>query len=104
MRRFIISVWVPFFVGLIGPANACAFDTDCSPGSHCLKSQGDIYGICAGGHFPGNSNDDQPIYAPLDLNGTYGNTCSFDIDCGINSRCAKSAGHLDGVCVGSQPR
>jgi hypothetical protein len=79
-------------------AFACSFNTDCEPGSKCLKSSGSIYGICAGGLFPGNTNDRQPVYAPLDLNGTYGNTCSFDVDCGPGSRCMKSSG-INGVCM-----
>lgn len=83
---------------LIAPALACSFDTDCSPGSRCLKSGGSIYGVCAGGLFPGNSNDRQPTYAPLDLDRTYGNTCSFDTDCGISNRCVKGSG-IYGTCM-----
>ena len=78
---------------------ACSFDVDCSPGSKCMKARGDIYGVCAGGLFPGNNNDRQPVRAPLDINQTYGNTCSFDIDCGPGSKCLKDRGAIDGVCV-----
>lgn len=80
------------------PAFACSFDTDCQPGSRCLKSSGSIYGICAGGLSPGNSNDRQPVSSPLDINRTYGNTCSFDTDCGPGSRCAKGSS-IYGVCM-----
>lgn len=79
---------------------ACSFDTDCSPGSKCVKGRGSLYGVCAGGLFPGNKNDQQPVYSPLDVNGTYGNTCSFDTDCGPGSKCAKQSGYIDGVCIG----
>lgn len=79
---------------------ACSFDTDCQAGSHCLKSSGSIYGVCAGGLFPGNTHDQQPVHAPLDLDRTYGNTCSFDIDCGVSNRCVKSSGSITGVCMG----
>ena len=82
----------------VTPTFACSFDTDCSPGSKCVKSSGNIYGICAGGLFPGNSNDSQPVSAPLDLNQTYGNTCAFDTDCGPGSRCSKGSG-IYGVCA-----
>jgi hypothetical protein len=74
------------------PALACMFDTDCEVGSRCLKSSGSIYGICAGGLAPGNRHDRTPVYAPLDINRSYGNTRSFDLDCGIGGRCLKSSG------------
>ena len=94
--RFILvglALWLT-----ISSATACSFDTDCSPGSRCLKAPGSIYGVCAGGLFPGNSNDRQPVYSPLDLNKTYGNTCSFDVDCGPGSSCLKE-GSIYGVCI-----
>lgn len=79
-------------------AFACSFDTDCQPGSKCLKASGSIYGVCVGGISPGNSNDQQPVTAPLDVNGTYGNTCSFNTDCGPGSVCVK-AGGIYGTCM-----
>ena len=78
---------------------ACEFDTDCSPGSQCVKATGEIYGVCQGGVSPGNSNDQQPVYSPLDPNHTAGNTCSFDTDCGPGSQCVKSEGAIQGVCL-----
>lgn len=78
------------------PALACMFDTDCEPGSKCLKRG--LYGVCAGGLYPGNDSDDVPVYDPLDLNGTTGDTCSFDLDCGIGAKCLKSG--IYGVCIG----
>jgi hypothetical protein len=78
---------------------ACGFDTDCEVGSKCVKSGGSIYGICAGGMSPGNRNDRVPAKAPLDLDRSYGNTCSFDMDCGVNNKCYKERGNIDGVCV-----
>jgi hypothetical protein len=82
-----------------GISLACSFDTDCNPGSKCVKPQGSIYGVCAGGISPGNKNDQQPVYAPLDVNKTYGNTCSFDTDCGPGSKCEKESGSIYGVCI-----
>lgn len=78
---------------------ACSFDTDCSPGSKCVKRSGSIYGVCLGGISPGNSNDREPVRSPLDPNKTYGNTCSFNTDCGPGSTCVKSAGSVNGVCL-----
>ncbi len=77
---------------------ACSFDTDCGVGSKCVKASGAIYGICAGGLFPGNRYDQEPVYAPLDINQTYGNTCNFDVECGPGSKCLKGGG-IEGVCV-----
>jgi hypothetical protein len=80
-------------------ALACSFDTDCRPGSQCLKTSGSIYGVCAGGLSPGNSNDREPVYSPLDTNRTYGNTCSFDTDCGPGGHCVKGSSSINGVCM-----
>lgn len=89
-----------FIAALVLPTAvlACSFDTDCNPGSRCAKASGSIYGVCVGGISPGNSNDRQPVYAPLDTNRTYGNTCSFNTDCGPGSVCVKQGG-IDGVCM-----
>lgn len=80
---------------------ACAFDLDCAIGSACLKRPGQIYGVCAGGLSPGNSHDTRPNPDPnpMDLDGTAGNTCTFDLDCGIGSRCAKTPPNILGVCI-----
>ncbi len=77
---------------------ACEFDTDCDPGSRCIKASGSIYGVCVGGISPGNDHDNQPVYSPTDLNGTYGDTCSFDTDCGPGSVCAKGSS-IYGTCM-----
>ena len=77
---------------------ACSFNTDCEIGSTCLKSSGNIYGVCVGGLNPGNANDQEPVTAPLDVNHSYGNTCSFDTDCGPGSRCMKGDG-ITGTCM-----
>ncbi len=102
MKTVSLLLWgvlLVFAVGYSCPAYACQFDTDCSPGSVCLKSSGSIYGVCAGGISPGNSNDRTPVRNTLDINGTYGNTCQFDTDCGPGGSCAKSSSSIYGTCM-----
>lgn len=96
MRTLIILAGL---LAAAAPVHACQFDTDCDVGSKCLKAMGQLYGVCAGGMNPGNSNDRQPVRAPLDLSGKVGNTCSFDLDCGIGNVCLKGRGQLNGVCM-----
>jgi len=86
------ALWAPLI------AHACTFDTDCELGSQCVKTQEAINGACVGGMFPGNSNDSEPAYNPGDANGTYGNTCSFDSDCGMGTTCVKEGG-VFGACM-----
>lgn len=98
--EFRATLWAVVFglaVITATPVIACSFDTDCSPGSKCVKGTG-IYGICAGGLFPGSSHDRQPVFDPLDPNRTVGNTCSFDTDCGSGNRCSKGTS-IYGTCV-----
>lgn len=80
-------------------AHGCSFDTDCAVGSACVKARGDLYGVCMGGDRPGNRFDRAPVEDPLDLDGTFGDTCSFDTDCGVGNSCLKERGRLRGVCV-----
>ncbi len=99
--RLILAVLLVIMPMMMLPADslACQFNTDCQPGSQCIKKAGSIYGVCMGGLSPGNTYDDKPVYAPLDINRTYGNTCQFNTDCGPGSVCAKSSGNIYGTCV-----
>ena len=101
MQKLILIIFLTliFTVSCLSQAFACEFDVDCEPGSRCVKARGAIYGVCVGGILPGNLHDRVPVYDPLDLNGTYGNTCSFDIDCGPGSVCVKSPGSIYGTCM-----
>ncbi len=86
------------FLAIPSAGNACQFNTDCAPGSKCLKASGSLYGVCVGGISPGNKNDQQPVYSPTDPNRTYGDTCQFNTDCGPGSVCVKSGG-IYGTCM-----
>lgn len=77
---------------------ACSFDTDCQVGSKCVKSGFSMYGSCVGGLSPGNSNDEKPVRYQMDLTGKKGETCSFDLDCGVGGKCLKSSGSIYGTC------
>ncbi len=99
--KLLVAIAVGFVLLLFltsGEVWACSFDTDCSPGSKCLKKTG-IYGVCIGGIQPGNKWDREPVYDPLDPNRTTGNTCSFNTDCGPGSKCVKDGGSIYGVCL-----
>jgi hypothetical protein len=98
-KKMVISALVLVMAGgFFSNAYSCSFDTDCKPGSKCVKKSGSIYGVCVGGISPGNSNDRKPVYSPTDPNRTYGNTCSFNTDCGPGSVCVKSGG-IKGTCM-----
>jgi hypothetical protein len=83
-------------------ALACRSDVDCIGGAKCQKSQSSLYGICAGGRFPGNAYDRQPAKDTLDPYGTVGKTCTLDADCGLGNRCAKGS-ETSGVCLSDNP-
>ena len=95
-----MKVLLGLILMLFAPSSwACQFNTDCEVGSKCEKARGALYGVCKGGVKPGNRYDKKPVYAPLDVNKTYGDTCSFDTDCGPGSKCEKERYKLEGVCI-----
>ena len=100
MKRIGSKLWLAGFVlGLsVAQSMACAFDTDCSPGSKCVRASGQVIGVCTGGGFPGNKYDQKPYMDPFDPNRTVGKTCSFNVECGPGSKCALGLG-IYGVCV-----
>jgi hypothetical protein len=81
---------------LVSSALACDFDTDCDPGSKCIRAEDQLEGVCIGGISPGNKNDDQKGYN--DPRESYGNTCQFDTDCDPGYVCVKGSG-IDGTCM-----
>lgn len=94
------GVGILFTVGMSLNANACRSKMDCELGNQCVIVTLNDYGICFGGRNPGNSNDERPIKIQGDLDGTFGDTCEFNADCGPRSFCEKrfSVG-LEGVCL-----
>ena len=100
MTSKLASIFVLSFLFFSGHSFACSFDTDCAVGSKCKKASGQIYGYCANGMNPGNDNDKKPTREVLDISGKRGNTCSFDLDCGVGNKCYKNpSSSLKGVCV-----
>ncbi len=86
-------------------ALCCSFTAHCAPGSVCLNVPSNPHprhGVCVGGLSPGNDHDRDsvlPTGGIQDLDGTYGNTCLFDSDCGIDSKCAKDSDAIHGTCL-----
>lgn len=102
--KTLLAIATTTIITLSSPVMACMFDTDCMPGSKCVKASGTIEGVCMGGTFPGNSNDDGDRGSRSynrdydDTWNTKGNTCSFDTDCGPGWVCVKGSG-IYGTCV-----
>jgi len=95
MKKILIGILFTSLNSLM----ACQFDTDCNPGSTCLKSGYNIYGSCVGGINPGNKNDRKPVRYRNDLTGKKGNTCKFNTDCGVGGKCVKSSYSISGTCM-----
>lgn len=97
MKTLIKAALIIFFVAAFGLEQclACTFNTDCYPGSRCVKQFGQFDGVCVGGISPGNKYDYEKGYNnPRD---SYGNTCSFNADCDPGYVCVRSG--IEGVCM-----
>ena len=88
LRALRCVIAIPILLSLCLSSSACSFSMDCSPGSACIKPSGSTYSVCAAVLLPGNSYAQEPVPSPLDVNGTFGNSCSFDTDCGPTSHCS----------------
>lgn len=87
------------FTLIAAHSHACQFDTDCEVGSKCLKNSYSLYGSCVGGLSPGNQYDQRPTRYPMDMTGKRGETCQFDVQCGVGGRCVKSGYSIYGTCM-----
>jgi len=96
MKKLLFLILFTFFSF---EAYSCMTNLDCNIGSTCLKTSYALYGVCVGGLNPGNKNDNRPVYAPLDIDRTYGNTCQFDYQCGVSNKCVKGFGMINGTCM-----
>ena len=96
MKKLLFLILYTFFSF---EAYSCMTNLDCNIGSTCLKTSYALYGVCVGGLNPGNKNDNRPVYAPLDIDRTYGNTCQFDYQCGVSNKCVKGFGMINGTCM-----
>ena len=95
---------VVLFVFFLLPqqASACRWNTDCSVGSECKKERGNLKGLCVGGLSPGNDHDKDPYVDRWARTEKIGDTCNFDLDCGIGNSCIKSG--IYGTCVKDDSR
>jgi len=89
MVRYLPTLALLVLIAVADSASACRWDTDCAVGSRCLKGEYPMHGICAGGLNPGNSNDLRPVSEPLKPWKRTGNTCIYDLDCGIGGQCVR---------------
>jgi hypothetical protein len=94
-----LLAFVPVLIASALPAFGCITDVDCRLDSRCFKEPRELYGVCAGGLRPGNRNDKYPVRNLRDVEGTVGNTCLVNADCGSTNRCLKSNPYGKGVCA-----
>jgi hypothetical protein len=76
-------------------AQTCQLDADCPVGSRCLKSGGELNGVCASGNEP----DRRPSDDPRDPNRSVGQTCVVDADCAPGISCVRSERSIHGTCM-----
>lgn len=103
MKKIILTISAFVFFAMISCSYSCQFDSDCAYGSTCLMKQGRTYGVCVGGHNPGNENDQNAIPQSDNYNNNndpdYGVTCQFNSDCGDNGVCVIQQGETQGACM-----
>ncbi len=81
-------------------ASSCSYDADCGSGSLCVIPSGALIGACVSNLFP---DDGSGMSGAPGSNGSSGDTCYFNSDCGGDAICSKGTG-VYGICIGNKAR
>ena len=77
----------------------CMNDHECEENQRCIKTNGSFLGVCKEGQWPEKVKNKRSTFAPLDVDGTDGDACRIDKDCGFVNKCVKETDSAFGICL-----
>ncbi len=81
MHRLLAAAAIPLILLLSTDARACQNDRDCGAASRCVRTPGQLDGVCERGLAPIQGDDPRRIGHPDRPQGLEGQVCELTVDC-----------------------
>ncbi|HEY8152881.1 MAG TPA: hypothetical protein VII72_01995 [Myxococcota bacterium] len=98
MRRLFVVASIASILLLGVDAVACQTDTDCSAASRCIRTFGQLEGVCERGISPVQGVERRPLGAPGTPKGEEGHPCELEEDCGSGLHCVAKTDSTTRIC------
>jgi hypothetical protein len=98
MHRLLTAGAIPLIFLLSADAPACQTDRDCGGAGRCVKTWGQIDGVCERGLPPIQGDDPRPVGHPDRPRSAEGQACELTVDCVQGLVCAMQPNTSARIC------
>jgi hypothetical protein len=98
MHRIFAWAALAALLVLPGEASACEGDGDCPGHSRCVRSFGQLSGVCERAASSSERREPRRVGDPREPGGSVGAPCDFESDCADGLRCVRQSGTRQKSC------